>query len=111
VKSEISLDTWIRSLPEMSVGLDLNWTGSRVNYDCAKLSQRERKSKPYQKLTRRTLYISYKSFQFNEGNRAAIQYKVTCNSIQICSGWLQNRRRGWPVQAVAIVDICMMQIN
>jgi len=32
-------------------------------------------------------------------------------NIQLCSGWLQNVSSGWPMQAVARLEICTMRIN
>jgi len=32
-------------------------------------------------------------------------------NIQLCSVWLQNVSRGWPMQAVARLDICTMRIG
>jgi len=37
-----------------------------------------------------------------------------CNYLtncQHCSDWLQNERRGWPMQIVIRLEICTMQKN
>jgi len=41
---------------------------------------------------------------------ATIRPIITAN-IQLCSGWLQNVSRGWPIQAVAGLQTCTMRIN
>jgi len=40
-----------------------------------------------------------------------IQAATIRANIQFCSVWLQNVSRGWPMQAVARLEICTMRIN
>ena len=32
-------------------------------------------------------------------------------NMQLCLVWLQNVSRGWPMQAVARLEVCSMRIN
>ena len=64
-----------------------------LNYNCAKLSQCASKS-------------------YMQNNRFSLLKAATIRAnIQFFSEWLENMSEGWPMQVVARLEICTMQIN